>query len=88
MLALVASWALLLPFFQKQALGVRDTVEVERAREVSQKKEIALTALEDLEQDYLLHRVTEDGYQKTRAELMADAAVCVAELDGLKKAGK
>ncbi len=71
-MAMVASWTLLLPFFDgdnAEAKADNQTVDLKL------KKESLLDALEDLEQDHTSGKVSSEDYQSSKAELTAEAAL-------------
>ncbi len=76
--ALAASWALLLPFFESA-----DTVTevADRRGELLLKRETVLDALEDLEDDHRLGKVSDAEYQESRVELTAQAAQILENLE-------
>ena len=82
LLALIASWALVLPFFQKEEEVALDQSD-QRAKEseLLQRKEMALQRLEELEQDYLAEKLSDSDYQQSKLELTDEAARCLVELD-------
>ena len=66
-LALFASWALLLPFFESESPeGARGG---DRKRDLVLKRDFMLDALEDLEQDFRSQKITENDYQEAKQEL-------------------
>lgn len=79
--ALVCSWVMLLPFFEERVPDVvapgdqpaRDALEI--------RKEQALSELEELEMDRLGGKITDADYQQSRAELTADAAAILQQLE-------
>ena len=76
-MAMVASWTLLLPFFDgdnAEAKADNQTVDLKL------KKESLLDALEDLEQDHTSGKVSSEDYQSSKAELTAEAALVISSL--------
>lgn len=82
-IALLCSWALLIPFFSSNEHPERETSEDMR-RELLAKEESILQALEDVEQDYSLGKLTETDYNASRAELTEDAGSVLTQLDELE----
>ncbi len=81
--ALIISWAIVLPFFQ-QAENQRGVAEhVQIVRDAIERKERVLQALEDLEQEYLSEKLSEEDYQQSKAELTHEAMACVEIVDRL-----
>ena len=79
--ALLASWALLMPFFKEEVL--REEQEDPELLDLLARKDLALQALEDLERDFLLRRIPENDYARSKAELVDDAALYVAKIEQL-----
>jgi hypothetical protein len=86
LLALICSWAILLPFFEAEresdagdTAGRDDSLTQLRLR-----KEAALDALEDLEGDYLSKRVEEAQYAESKAELTDETAELMNRIESLE----
>jgi len=80
--SLVASWLLLLPFFDEE-YGP-DDVRIERrivAGDLLQKREFIFQALEELEIDLRSGRIDEYAYQRAKEELSAEAAMQLDKID-------
>jgi hypothetical protein len=83
--ALVASWALLVPFFEPQKFATGVGGEEDELRDLAERQEIALQALAELETDYLAGKLGQDDYQKSKAELVRDAAFYLEKLASSSK---
>ncbi len=84
-LALLASWALLIPFFEG---GEERAASPEGSRvDLTLKRDITLDALEDLEQDFRARKLSESDYREAKNELVAEAGEIFAKLDERKRSG-
>ncbi len=79
--ALLVSWGVVLPFFQKGGERRGISAEDQSLADMRQRKERLMQALEELEQEHLGGRLSDEEYQLTRAELTQEAAQCLAQLD-------
>lgn len=77
--ALGASWFLLMPFFKTEVTALDDSRGA--TKELLLQKESLLNALEDLESDKLSGVVTEEHYEISKKELLAETASCVKMLE-------
>lgn len=79
--ALAASWALVVPFFSSEGVDSIFSEEDSISTELVERKERIMEALEDLEQDIAGGKISELDYERNKAELTAEAAKCLAEID-------
>lgn len=87
-LALISSWALVVPFFQTND-KLQGMAEPEQLfQDVVERKERILQALEELEQEFLSEKLSEEDYQQTKTELTDEAVQCLKTLDRLKQTGE
>jgi hypothetical protein len=85
-LALGASWVLLIPFFEEASTTrISGSDREMRFADLVEKKEKALSALEDLEQDRISDLVADDVYEESKVELQREAASCIAQLDAMSQ---
>ncbi|MCB0323709.1 MAG: hypothetical protein KDD69_09060 [Bdellovibrionales bacterium] len=80
LLALVASWGLLMPFFRSEEPLLAGDSEVQLL-DLVQRRERLLQALEDLEHEHSLGKVSAEAYEQTKAELTRETAECLAAFD-------
>jgi len=76
-LALFASWVLLKPMLVNQ---FPEDLSREEFKELVLRKEIALTSLEELEQDYRSGKMEEQEYNRLRSELNVSVAQVLQRL--------
>lgn len=85
-LALLCSWAILVPFFGAEQEPVDATDgrrrEDER-RELLAREESVLDALEDVEQDFHSGKLSEQDYSEAKSELTEEAGTVFTRLDAL-----
>ena len=81
--SLVVSWCLLLPFFTDDSSEVDagDSDNPLRRKELLLKKERLMCALEDLEIDYKLGRVSKEEFEELKEGLTEETARCLEEID-------
>lgn len=88
-LALLASWALLSPFFQpaqldSQAVG-NAIASADSLNELVARKNLVMGELEELEAEFGANKINPDDYAKFKHELVAKAAACLKAIDEHKK---
>ncbi len=88
-LALLASWVVLEPFFSG-ALGETDSgvgsgpeLLPELLMDAQCRKEESFLALEELEQDFVAGKISVEDYERSRSELLADTAKLLSEVERL-----
>lgn len=82
--ALAVSWGIVLPFFQKQVQPGAGAAEREQQlMDAAARKERIVQALEDLEQDHISQKITDEDYRLSKAELTAEAVQAYSECDRL-----
>ena len=82
-LALVCSWAILLPFFETADHAAENlpNPQAESLAELRIRKETMLDALEDLENDYLTKRVDDEDYAEAKNELTIEASAVLSSME-------
>ena len=82
--SLVASWLLLIPFFEERESSRGYQFEgIAAAGDLLQRRELLFEALEELEFDLRSSRIDQEAYQLAKAELSAEAAKQLEKIDGL-----
>lgn len=85
-LALLATWALLLPYLAvSEVTSETESAEREQRESLEIRKETAFTELEELEEDHVTRRITEREYEKSRAELAVEAGEYQRSIEELEK---
>jgi len=77
-LAMLASWALLLPFFEGEEVA---SAGGERRNDLLLKKETVLDALEDLNEDHQSGKISDTQFAESKRELTAQAAEILRDLE-------
>ena len=83
-LALLASWSLLLPFFESPSTSSGQGANGGEKNSLILKRDLMLDALEDLEQDFRARKISESDYRDAERELVAEAGEIFAKLDERK----
>ena len=79
--ACVFAWGLIAPFFAKDQDLSSHEVESSELKKALLRKETLLTALEELEHDFLAGKIGEDDYKESKRELNEETAACLLEID-------
>ena len=83
-LALIISWALVVPFFQTPA-ELSGLAEGDQAlHDALERKERIFQSLEELEQEFMSEKLSPEAYERSKAELREEAIRCLALLDRLQ----
>lgn len=85
-IALVISWALVLPFFQSTAKRRGVAEKDQLLIDALDRKERVIQALEDLEQDFLAKKLSDEDYRQSKSELVEEAVASVALIERLDTA--
>ena len=80
--ALIASWTVLLPFFSPGSAEVN--TDQERLAEREAQQDQLLRLLSELESDLLEQKIAEDEYQRSREQLLSQAAAVYSEIEQIK----
>ena len=83
LLALITSWALLLPFFSEANDNAGDGKQ-QMFADLLARKESLFKVLEELEHDYLSGKILEEDYLSSKEELSSKLAKCLEELASLE----
>ena len=81
LLAMIASWALLLPFFEAEESSSAVPSADETRADLLLKKESVLDALEDLQSDHRNEKITDAQFAESKSELTAQAAEILRQLE-------
>jgi len=81
-LAMIASWCLLKPFFTEEKLNV---IGNNHLADLTQRKNSLLRAYQDLEAEYVSEKLNVDDYQNNKSALKREIANCLALIEQVEK---